>query len=598
MTWGRPGTQPERPPRAALNGRPGTRPEQTPAPAFDHQRLGPTPAPAAPADPIAVQAPAAPVGPNAVPAPAAPVGPNALPAEIVRADPNALPAFGPLRQGLPPTPPGAIRINAIVADEGHGGAIAITERALRTARTVTITGPHPLLIHAATSTGTAVHHEPLRGGSFIWARPYTLPSGRRQLHLGTHITGQGGDLRIYIATTITAPTVPTHLLHLTTAHIVLDDVPISYSIHGPTVAVGAAVLELVFTTPDAPPPVLTSGLAVAAGAPRDGCDSPNSKSAPPHDTPKRRAATEQAQPPTERRHRERAAGTKTRGGGMQDWAPSVENLQDKAPSANHQGWTPRAVDQQDWALVRLRHPGGPARVTSVGNFVVVTKLKAATATDDPGDSTRAHHLPEADSDYGIPPLEGDSDDDVPPLDGASDSDPPSLRSLSISSDPPSPRFTANNQDAVYTTNRNDINHDLTTLRSRINELAQLDPPDAYAEDAMSRIVVEGLLGPRRPRTTKLHPHAAPYDPAWHRDYALSPASVTRNPAGRVYTTNQPEHVTTYMDDTRTLHRDGKATGEPGRGRFLTARNHELARTETPTTIDVSGAYQKAKVAIG
>jgi hypothetical protein len=502
-----------------------------------------------------------------------------------------------------------------VAAEGHGGAIAITEHALRTARTVTLTGPHPVLIHAATSTGTAVHRDPTHGGSFIWARPFTLPSGRRQLHLGTHITGQGEDLRIYIATTITAPTVPAHLSHLAAAHTVLDDVPITFSIHGPTVAVGAAILELVFPTPEAPPPALTCGLVVAAGAPCNGRDPPLSKSAPPLGTPKRRAGTERTQPPTERRHKERAAGTKwapsaanlqdwaPSAANLQDWAPSAANLQDRAPSAeNLLDWAPLAVDQQDRAPVRLRHPGGPARVTSIGNFVVVTKLKAAT-TNDPGDNTRAHHLPEADPDSdSVPPLGGDSDSDPPSLrslsiSSDSDSDPPSLRSLSISSDPPSPRHTADYQDAVYTSNRNDINHDLTTLRSRINELAQTDPPDAHAEDATARIV-EGLLGPRRPRTTRLHPHAAPYDPTWRYDYTPSLASVTRNPTSWICTAGQPEYLATYVDDARALHHNGQTTGEPGRGKLLTARHHGLARTGTPATTDVSGAYEKAKAAIG
>jgi hypothetical protein len=118
----------------------------------------------------------------------------------------------------------------------------------------------------------------------------------------------------------------------------------------------------------------------------------------------------------------------------------------------------------------------------------------------------------------------------------------------------------------------------------------------YAEDVTSR-TIEGLLGPRRLRTAQLHPYAVPYVPAQHHHYAPSIASVFTNNASLAGAVSMPEYVTTYMDDTRALRRDGQGTGGPELGRLLTPRYHGLTRAEVTTT-DVSAAYGKARAAVG
>ena len=147
-----------------------------------------------------------------------------------------------------------------VPADGHGGALTLTMRALRAAGTlVTPTGPHPQLTHIATNVGTPIHHHPTHGAAFVWGRASLSATGLRRILLGSGIAGgSSADVRVYISTTIMAPTMPADLMHLAAAQEMFPSIAVMHSIHGPRHAIGAAVLELAFTAPSGPPPPHTS----------------------------------------------------------------------------------------------------------------------------------------------------------------------------------------------------------------------------------------------------------------------------------------------------------------------------------------------------
>ena len=163
----------------------------------------------------------------------------------------------------------------------------------------------------------------------------------------------------------------------------LDNVAILRSVHGPNVAVGAAVLELVFTSPTAPSPTLTSGLAVATGHPGNRCDPPRPKSAQQSATPKRPSNTAPAPPPTERRHRERTAGRTSAyilpsATDLPDWAPAYSRPLRGSPG-NVSIDKPNAKPSEE----KTTHPRGQEKTTHLPGTLGETKHRWAPAYSRP-----------------------------------------------------------------------------------------------------------------------------------------------------------------------------------------------------------------------